>query len=146
MRGWARFLNLAKRFWRYFNFSAQKNGFFQTRLKRELTLLKWQQKEDFFAIFYKKTLITSSKTTQILKIRAYLMQNVIKIDIKKVSDPKALTFGVQDLKTSLGQFGPKYFSKRLIRPLVQNSSSNFQKNRTSFSQESKNGSNKIMKS
>ena len=27
--------------------------------------------------------------------------------MKKFSDPKALTFGVWDLKTSLGQFGPK---------------------------------------
>ena len=32
--------------------------------------------------------------TQILKIRVYLMQNFMEIDMKKFLDPKALTFGV----------------------------------------------------
>ena len=32
--------------------------------------------------------------TQILKIRAYLMQNFMELDLKKISEPKALIFGV----------------------------------------------------
>ena len=32
--------------------------------------------------------------TQNLKIRAYLMQSFVELDLKKLSDPKALTFGV----------------------------------------------------
>ena len=42
---WAHFKNLAKVFQRYLHFSAQKNGFFETRLKRELTYLRWHQKD-----------------------------------------------------------------------------------------------------
>ena len=45
------------------------------------------------------------------------MQNFMKLDMKKFSDPKALTFGVWDLKTTPGQFGPKAFCKGLIKPL-----------------------------
>ena len=60
------------------------------------------------------TLITLSKLTQNLKIRAYLMQNFMEPDIKKFSDPKTLTF--LGLKISLGQFGPKVFGKRRIQP------------------------------
>ena len=48
---WADFLNLAKRFQRYLDFSASKNGVFKTRLKRELTYLKEHQKEDFWRVF-----------------------------------------------------------------------------------------------
>ena len=65
--------------------------------------------------------------TQNLKIRAYLMQNLMELDMKKVSDLKALTFGVWGLKPNLGQFGPKTFGKGLIKPLVENPSSNFHK-------------------
>ena len=43
--------------------------------------------------------------SQNLKIRPCLMQSLIELDVKKFSDPKALTFGVWGLKTSLGQFG-----------------------------------------
>ena len=43
--------------------------------------------------------------TQNLKIRAYLMQNFMELDMKKISDPKTLTFGVWGLKPNLGQFG-----------------------------------------
>ena len=32
--------------------------------------------------------------TQNFRIRAYLMQNVMEVDTKKLSDPKALTLGV----------------------------------------------------
>ena len=64
--------------------------------------------------------------TQNLKIRAYLMQNFMELDLKKFSDPKALTIGVWGLKTSLGQFGHKAFGKGLIKALVENPSSNFQ--------------------
>ena len=49
--------------------------------------------------------------TQDLKIRAYLMQNFMELDMKKFSDPKALKFGVWGVKTSLEQFGPKAFGK-----------------------------------
>ena len=38
--------------------------------------------------------------TQNLKVRAYLVQNFMELDVKKNSDPKALTFGIWDLKTS----------------------------------------------
>ena len=55
------------------------------------------------------------------------MQNVMELDMKKFSDPKALTFGAWDLKTSLEQFGPKAFGKGLIKPLVKNTSSKFYK-------------------
>ena len=58
--------------------------------------------------------------TQNLKIRVYLMQNFMEHDMKQISEPKALTFSVWGLKTSLGQFGPKAFDKGLIKPLVEN--------------------------
>ena len=65
--------------------------------------------------------------TKNLKIRAYLMQNFIELDMKKISDPKALIFGVWCLKPNLGQFGPKTFGKGLIKPLLENPSSKFHK-------------------
>ena len=34
------------------------------------------------------------------------MENFMELDMKKNLDPKAVTFGVWGLKTSLGQFGP----------------------------------------
>ena len=68
-----------------------------------------------------------SKVTQNLKIRAYLKQNFIELDMKKFPDPKTLTFGLWGLKTSLGQFGPKVFGRGLIKPLVKNPGSNFHK-------------------
>ena len=61
------------------------------------------------------------------------MQNFMKLDMKKFSDPKALTFGVRDLKTTLGQFGPRAFCKELIKPLDENPSFNFQKQEIIFS-------------
>ena len=67
------------------------------------------------------------------EIRAYLMQNVMELDMKKFSDPKALTFGAWGLKTSLEQFGPKAFGKGLIKPLVKNTSSKFYKQDLIFS-------------
>ena len=51
--------------------------------------------------------------TKNLKIRAYLMQNFMELDMKKIADHKALTFGIWGLKTGLGQFGPKAFDKGL---------------------------------
>ena len=57
-----------------------------------------------------------SKRTQNLKIRAYLMQHFMELDMKTFSDPKTLTFVVWGLKTSLGQFGPKAFGKGVIKP------------------------------
>ena len=53
--------------------------------------------------------------------------------MKQFSDPKALTFGVWGLKTSLGQFGPKVFGRGLIKALVKNPSSNFHKQDLIFS-------------
>ena len=55
--------------------------------------------------------------TQILKVTVYLMEIFMELDMKKFSDHKALTFGVQGQKTNLGQFVPKYFGKGLIKPL-----------------------------
>ena len=40
------------------------------------------------------------------------MQNFMELDMKKVLDPKVLTFGVWGVKTSLGQLRPK----RCIKP------------------------------
>ena len=53
--------------------------------------------------------------------------------MKKCSDLKALIFGMWDLKISLGQFGHKAFGKGLIKALVQNPNSNFQKQDLIFS-------------
>ena len=49
--------------------------------------------------------------------KSFLMQNFyLELDMKKSSDPKTLVFVSWALKTSLGQFGPKAFSKGLIKP------------------------------
>ena len=71
--------------------------------------------------------------TQNLKIKAYLIQNFMELDMKKFLDPKALAFGVWGIKTSLGQFGPKAFGKGLIKALVQSPGSNFHKQDPIFS-------------
>ena len=42
--------------------------------------------------------------TQNLQVRAFYMQN---FEMKKVLDPKVVTFCVRCLKNSLGQFGTK---------------------------------------
>ena len=47
------------------------------------------------------------------------MQNFMELDMKKISDTKALTFGVWGLKPNLGQFGPKTFGKGLMKSLSQ---------------------------
>ena len=57
----------------------------------------------------------------------------MELDMKEISDLKALKFEVWGLKTSLGQFGPKAFSKGLIKPLDENPSFNFQKQDLIFS-------------
>ena len=67
------------------------------------------------------------------KIRAYLMQNFIELDMKKFTDPKTLTFVVWGLKASLVQFGPKAFGRGLIKPLVKNPGSNFHEQDLIFS-------------
>ena len=71
--------------------------------------------------------------TQKLKIRAYLMQKFMGLDMKKNSDPKALAFGIWGLKPNLGQFGPKAFGKGLIKSLAENPSSSFYKQDLIFS-------------
>ena len=70
---------------------------------------------------------------QNLKIRAYLMQHFMELDMKKFSDPKALSYGIWGLKTSLGQFGPEAFGKGLIKVLVESPGSNVHKQDLSFS-------------
>ena len=45
--------------------------------------------------------------TQKIKNKDLFHANFIDVDLKKLLDPKALTFGVCGLKTSLRQFGPK---------------------------------------
>ena len=65
--------------------------------------------------------------TQNLEKRAYLNQNFMELDMKKILNPKALTFGVWGLKPNLGQFGSKTFDRGLIKPLLENPSSNFHK-------------------
>ena len=70
---------------------------------------------------------------QNLKTRAYLMQHFMELDMKKFSDPKALTVGAWGLKTSLEQFGHKAFGKGLIKALIENPSSNFHKQDLIFS-------------
>ena len=76
---------------------------------------------------------TLSKMTQNCKIRAYLMQNFMELDMKKFTDPKNLTFGVWGLKTSLDRAGHKVFGRGLIKPLVKNPGSNFHKQDLIFS-------------
>ena len=74
--------------------------------------------------------------TQDLKIRAYLMQNLMELDMKKISDPKGLTFGIWGLKARLGQFGHKTFGKGLIRGHYSTTLVPVFTKRTSFSPES----------
>ena len=61
------------------------------------------------------------------------MQNFMDLDIEKISDPKALTFEVWGLKTSLWQFGTKALCNGLIKPLHENPSFNFPKRDLIFS-------------
>ena len=63
--------------------------------------------------------------TKNLKIRTYLMQDFMELDMKNFSDPKALTFAVWSVKTSLGQYAPKAFGKGFVKALVKNPNSNF---------------------
>ena len=50
--------------------------------------------------------------TQNLKIRACFLQSFMELDMKKILDREAMTFGIWRLKTSLGQLG----LKRRIKP------------------------------
>ena len=59
----------------------------------------------------------------------FFMQNFLKLYMRKFLDPKAVTFDVWGLKTSLGQFGPK----RCIMPYVWKPGSSFQKHDPIFS-------------
>ena len=69
--------------------------------------------------------------TKNLKIRACFKQKFMKLDMKKLLDSKTVTFGIWDLKNSLGQPG----SKRRMRHKCGTLASIFI-NRTSFSPES----------
>ena len=45
------------------------------------------------------------------------MQNFMELDMRKNSDPKALTFGVWDLKPNLGQFkNQNLWQRTFIKP------------------------------
>ena len=78
--------------------------------------------------------MTLSKMTQNLKVRAYLMQTFMELDMKELSDLKALIFGIWGLKTSSGQFGQKAFGKGRIKALIfENPDSNFHKQDIIFS-------------
>ena len=61
------------------------------------------------------------------------MQNFVDLDMEKNSDPKALTFEVWGLKTSLWQFGPKALCNGFIKPLHENPSFSFPKQDLIFS-------------
>ena len=74
------------------------------------------------------------------------MQNFMELEMKKFSDPKAMTCGIWGIKTSLGQFGPKSFGKGDVSYRKSGTLLSISKNRTSFSPESCNESNEIMKS
>ena len=77
-----------------------------------------------FAIFWEITLITLSKMSQNCKIRTYVMQNFMKLDMKN---------WVWGPKTNLGQFGSKAFGRGLIKPLVKNPGSSFHEQDLIFS-------------
>ena len=47
--------------------------------------------------------------TQNLKIRTYLMQHFMELDMEKILGTKTLTRGVWSVKTILGQFGLKAY-------------------------------------
>ena len=105
----------------------QKRAFLDKTWK-EFTYLKWHQKiflKCFLQLSGNKHSLSLLKIMQNLTIRTYWIQNFMELDMKKFSDPKALTFGLWGIKTSLGQLGPKVFGKGLIKPLVKNPSSNF---------------------
>ena len=53
--------------------------------------------------------------TQNLQVRAFYMQN---FEMKKVLDPKVVTFWVRCLKNSLGNLGPKDVSRHKSRNLA----------------------------
>ena len=80
--------------------------------------------------------------TQILKVRASLMQNFMELDMKKFSDHKALMFEVQGQKTNLGQI----LWQRTYQAICPEPLAAIFTNRASFSQESRDEANKIMKS
>ena len=101
---WAHFLNLVKHFWRCLSFSAPKSrGSFRQDLEGTYNL-KSHEKENFCNLWRINTHNFKndqklSKMIKNLKDKAYLVQNVMEFDMKRVSDPKALTFGIWDLKT-----------------------------------------------
>ena len=78
--------------------------------------------------------------------KSFLMQNFyMELDMKKSSDPKTLVFVSWALKTSLGQFGPQSLQQRTYQAKLRTEAPIFT-NRTSIFQESREESNKIMKS
>ena len=72
--------------------------------------------------------------TQNLKIRAYIFEaKFYRASHEKIYRSQNSDIWVWGLKTNLGQFGPKAFDRGLIKPLVENPSSNFHKQDIIFS-------------
>ena len=53
--------------------------------------------------------MTYPKIIQILKIRAYFMQNFMELNMKKFFNPKTVTLRMWGLEASFQQFGSKRF-------------------------------------
>ena len=109
-----RYLNLAKRFRRYLNFSAPKSGVFLDKSYRELTYLKWHQKEDFWMLFCNFLEINTHnfvKNDLKFESKSLFDAKFYGVYMKKILNPKSMIFGIWGLKTRLGQFGPKAFVK-----------------------------------
>ena len=95
---WVHFLNLTMHIPIYLNFL--KQGFLRQDL--EGTLHIWKRFLKGFLQFSWNKHSTLSKMTQNLKLRAYLMQNFMELDMRQFQTPK-LTFWFWGLKNSLGQ-------------------------------------------
>ena len=94
------------------SFRQDLGGTYMSKMGPERKFLK-----AFLQFSGNKTLITLSKMSQNLKIRAQLFDTKFygAWDEKNFRS-KALTFGLWGPKTSLAQFGPKAIGKGLIKP------------------------------
>ena len=81
---------------RYLNFFAPRKGVFLDKISRELSGMAPKRRFliGFLQFSGKKTLITLSKMTQNLKVKACFMQNIMELDIRKLLNPKAVTSGL----------------------------------------------------
>ena len=105
-----------------------EKGFFRQPIARERTYISGMgptNLDEIFAIFREKTLITLSQMTQNLKIRICFMQNFLGLDMKKLLDPKAVTFWVSGFSFTnyhaislqpwpkFSQAGPHFFQNHI---------------------------------